>query len=436
MNRIVTVAQMEFLTLVRTKAFIIGILMMPVLIGISILFQVYAARHTDTVTRAFAVIDHTGVLYEPLAAAAAEHNAAAGAGATQTGPHFVPSRVDAGGRPLEAVKLELSDRVRDDQLFAFVEIPADVIEPPAAGGAAKAPAVRYYTGTPSYETLPDWMRGVLTTEIARQRFVKSGIDPALVTKLNARTDLDSYGLVEKQIDGTVGEARETDKISTFVMPFVFLLLMFMSVMTGSQHLLNAVVEEKMSKISEVLVGSIEPFKLLMGKLLGVTCVSLLLATIYVFGGLFAIFQSGRWELFHPTLVAWFFLFLICAVLMYGSIFLALGSACSDLKDAQSMMQPAMLLIMLPYLASFAVIRAPDSSLATGLSLFPTVTPFIMMMRLAMPPGPPAWQVWLSVAIVLASTTLLVWAAGRIFRVGILMQGKAPNLPEVLRWIRA
>jgi ABC-2 type transport system permease protein len=101
-----------------------------------------------------------------------------------------------------------------------------------------------------------------------------------------------------------------------------------------------------------------------------------------------------------------------------------------------MMQPAILLIMLPYLASFAVIRNPESGLATGLSLFPTVTPFIMMMRLAMPPGPPAWQVFAGVGIVLATTVLLVWAAGRIFRVGILMQGKAPNLPEVIRWIRA
>jgi ABC-2 type transport system permease protein len=122
--------------------------------------------------------------------------------------------------------------------------------------------------------------------------------------------------------------------------------------------------------------------------------------------------------------------------MYGSVFLALGSACSDLKDAQSMMQPAMLLIMLPYLASFMVIRAPDSGLAVGMSMFPTLTPFIMMMRMAMPPGPPPWQVWTAVAIVLAATTLLVWCAGRIFRVGILMQGKAPTLPEVLKWIRA
>jgi ABC-2 type transport system permease protein len=431
MRRVLTVAQMEFLTLVRTKAFLIGILMMPVLIAISIFFQMYAASHVDTEDRKVAVIDHSGVLYDALAAAAASHNAAQGEGDARKGAHFVPSRVDLTGRSLEEAKLELSNQVRSDQLFAFVEIPAGIID--ASGDAA---AVRYYTGTPSYEVLPDWIRDVANREVARQRFTKSGIDPALVTKLNARVPLSSYGLVDRQLDGSVGEAKETDAITTFVMPFIFMILMFMSVMTGAQHLLNAIVEEKMSKISEVLVGSIEPFKLLLGKLLGVMAVSVLLAMIYFMGGMYAIFQSGRWELLRFDLFAWFFLFLVCAVLMYGSIFLALGSACSDLKDAQSMMQPAILLIMLPYLASFAVIQAPDSSLATGLSLFPTVTPFIMMMRLAMPPGPPIWQVVLSVAIVLASTMFLVWAAGRIFRVGILMQGKAPTLPELLRWIRA
>jgi ABC-2 type transport system permease protein len=431
MKRILTVAQMEFLTLVRTKAFIIGILMMPVLIGISILFQVYAARHLDTEDRQFAVIDHTGALYDAIAAAASAHNAKEDAGGTRTGPRFLASRIDPAGRPLDAVKLELSEQIERKDLFAFVEIPANIIDAPE-----KKEGVRYHTGTPSYERLPDWIQEVLNAEVARQRFVKSGVDPALVSKLNARVGLSSYGLVERQADGTVGEARETDAIATFVMPMVFLFLMFISVMTGAQHLLNAIIEEKMSKISEVLVGSIEPFKLLMGKLIGVTGVSLLLATIYFLGGMFAIFQSGRWELFHPGLMAWFYLFLICAVLMYGSIFLALGSACSDLKDAQSMMQPAMLLIMLPYIASFAVIRNPDSSLAVGLSMFPTVTPFIMMIRLAMPPGPPMWQVAVAVSVVLLTTTFLVWAAGRIFRVGILMQGKAPNLPEVLRWIRA
>jgi ABC-type Na+ efflux pump permease subunit len=120
--------------------------------------------------------------------------------------------------------------------------------------------------------------------------------------------------------------------------------------------------------------------------------------------------------------------------MFGSIFLAIGSACSNLKDSQSMIQPAMMLILLAYLGSFVVMRAPESGLAVGMSLFPTIAPFAMMLRLALPPGPPLWQVLLSVVLVVGSTGVIIWAAARIFRVGLLMQGKPPNLPELLKWV--
>jgi ABC-2 type transport system permease protein len=134
-------------------------------------------------------------------------------------------------------------------------------------------------------------------------------------------------------------------------------------------------------------------------------------------------------------MGWFLIFLVCAALLFGAIFLAIGSACTNLKDSQSMVQPVMILIIVAYLASFVVMRAPESSLSVGLSFFPTVTPFAMMLRLAMPPGPPLWQVLVSIVLLMATTGLVVWAAGRIFRVGLLMQGKPPTLPELIKWVR-
>jgi ABC-2 type transport system permease protein len=206
-------------------------------------------------------------------------------------------------------------------------------------------------------------------------------------------------------------------------------------MTSAQHLLSAIIEEKMSRICEVLVGSVSPFQLLMGKLIGVSCVSVLLALVYFAGATFAVFQTGRWDLLNPSLMAWFIVFLICAALMYGAMFLALGSACSSISDAQSLLQPATMLLLLAYLGSFVALRAPDSGLAVGMSLFPTMTPFTMILRMAIPPGVPLWQTLLSIVLLIATTGLVVWAASRVFRIGILMQGKAPNLPELMRWIR-
>jgi ABC-2 type transport system permease protein len=429
MKRVFTIGQSEFLTLVRTKAFIIGIFLMPVLMFAFSMFMGYAERHADTEDRPFAVIDGTGALYDSIAQAADVNNRDAGAGDSRTGPHFLPSRIDLGSRSVDDVKVELSDRVKKKDLFAFVEIPADVLD------ASKKAQIHYYAENTSYERLPDWLRNTLNEEIAKRRFDAAGVDRALVSKLTSRTPLATFGLVQRGPDGKVAEAKEVDALVRFGVPFFFLILMFMAVMTGAQHLLNAIIEEKMSKISEVLLGSVTPFQLLSGKLLGVVGVSLLLALVYFAGGIYAVISFGRADLINPVLIGWFLLFLVCAALMFGSIFLALGSACSDLKDAQSMLQPAMVLVLLAYLGSFIVMRAPESKLAVGMSFFPTMTPFAMMLRMVMPPGPPLWQVALAVAMLIATTTLLVWAGGRIFRVGLLMQGKAPNIPELLKWVR-
>jgi len=444
-RRVLTIARSEFLTLIRTKAFIIGIVMMPVLFGAFGFFMSYAERHVDVEDRHFAVLDETGFLYAPLAEAARVHNEKAGSGDGRTGPRFLPSEVALAGRNLDDLKVELSEKVRSKQFFAFVHIPAVVMEPqPAAvttddrdnAFGRDAAAVHYYTETTSYEPLPDWLRTTLNEEITKRRFTDAGIDQRIVTRLNARTSLARFSLVERDAAGRVGAGRKVDELSTFGPPIFFLVLMFVAVMTSGQHLLNAIIEEKMSRISEVILGSVTPFQLLLGKLIGVSAVSVLLVLLYCAGGVYAIFWSGRWDLLDPALAAWFVVFLVCATLMYGAMFLALGSACTSINDAQSLLQPAMTLLLLAYFGSFVAIRAPDSPLAIGMSFIPTMTPFAMMLRTAIPPGVPFWQILLAVVELIAATAVFVWAAGRIFRVGILMQGKAPTLPELLRWIRA
>lgn len=430
MSRVLTIAKSEFTTLVKTKAFIIGIVLMPVLMAAFFFFMSYVEGQIDNERRPFVVIDHTGVLYDAVVASAQEHNAETVKDGVRSGPEFVPERLDPAGRSSDDLKIELSERVRSKDLFAFVEIPAEAL----TATAGDVPSIRYYAENTSYQPLPDWLRTTLNQEITKRRYDAAGIDQALIERLNVRTPLSTFGLVERGTDGNVTDAQEVDALARVAMPTFFLILMFMSVMTSGTHLLNAIIEEKMSKISEVLLGSVTPFQLMAGKLLGVVSVSLLLTTVYLTGGFYVVFTTQRWDLLDVSIIAWFVVFMICAALLYGSVFLALGSACSDLKDAQSMMQPAMILIMLAYLGSFIVIQNPESNVATVLSFFPTTTPFAMLLRMAMPPGPPIWHVLLGVAGLIATTVFCVWAGSRIFRVGILMQGKAPTLPELVKWI--
>jgi ABC-2 type transport system permease protein len=431
MTRIFIVARTELLAIVRGKAFIIGILMMPVLIGVSIAFQIFAASRTDIAERRVAVIDRTGALYDALAAAAEAHNRENAPDGVRTGPAFLLERVTPGQQRDDELALALSERVRRRELFAFVDVPASITDVSVDG----RDRVRYYTETPSYLTLPSWLDTTIEREAARIRFSAAAVDTALVERLSRAAEVTTLGLLSRAPDGSIVEAQPVNSLQTFVLPFALGYLLFIALMSAAPQLLTAIVEEKMSRISEILLASISPAHLMAGKLLGVSAVAVLLALVYVVGGVYLLISIGQPQLIDWSLLAWFTVFLLAAVLMFGSIFLAIGAACSDLKDAQGMMQPIVFVLVLPILAAPIIIRAPDSTLAAVVSMIPICTPFLMLIRLALTPPPPVWQVIVSLVLTGVATTVLIWAAGRIFRVGLLMQGKPPNLPELLRWIR-
>ena len=427
-NKTLIVALSEFTTLTRSKAFLIGILLMPVFMGIALGVQKFTRNATDVNERRFVVIDRTGVLYPAVAAAAEEWNRGAVATGVQLAPRFVPSAAMFPEKDVQA-RAELSDRVRKDEIYAFVEIPREALDPASSG------TIRYHSNHPSYRTLPSWISNVINREILNQRFREAAIDRALVTRLTKRTELEELGLLQRDGGGQIRAAVAVDKIRTMAIPVGMMMILLFSVMSGAPQLLNSVIEEKMSRISEVLIGSVTPFELMMGKLIGCVAVSLLLAAVYISGGAAVANYMGYGDALHLSDIVWLLLFLTMASFMFGSIFITIGAACSDLKDAQGMMTPAMLIMMLPWMTWFAILNAPDSPVSIGLSLFPTAAPFLMLLRIMIPPGPPLWQVGLAVALAVVTTIAGVYAAGKIFRTGLLMQGKAATFGEMWKWVR-
>ncbi len=433
MSRIAIVATSEFLTLVRTKAFLIGVMLMPVFMGGAIVFQRFTEKRLDTTAREVAVIDRTDAVFPVLEAATEAWNArATGQDGVQRAPTFVLRPANPGGATDEALRLALSERVRNGEIFAFLEIPRAVLDasldPPAK--------VQYHSNHPSYETLPRFLNAAVGRAVLAIRFRAAALDPKLIDRLTRAPELETLGLLERDTSGRVKAAVEIDRLRAIAVPAGFMVLMFMVVMSSSPQLLNSVMEEKMSRISEVLISSITPFQLMMGKLIGSAGVSMLLAAIYLTGAYRVAAYYGYADALTPAMVGWFLLYLVCAVLLFGSIFISIGAACTDFKDAQSMMTPAMLLVMMPVFTWTAVLRAPDSPLAVGLSLFPPATPFLMLLRMALRPAPPAWQVLLSVVLIGLTVIAAVWAAGKIFRIGILMHGKSATVREMIRWVRA
>jgi hypothetical protein len=213
--------------------------------------------------------------------------------------------------------VELSEKVRKKDLFAFVEIPAgffEAVEKAAledetmtaaerkkkAEDDKKDPAstIHFYAMTSSAQPTTRWLEDAINAVAAERRFASAGVDKSQVIRMTANADLVRFGLVERGPDGKAVEAKEVDDIERIGLPMFVLVLMFMSVMTGAMHLLNAVIEEKISKISEVLLGSVTPVELLTGKLLGVVGVSLLLTLVYLVGGIYAVISPDA-RSHHP-----------------------------------------------------------------------------------------------------------------------------------------
>jgi ABC-2 type transport system permease protein len=418
MNKVWRVAKNEYLNLVRSKAFLVSVFLMPVFSGGAIAVQTLLGDRVDLRARRVAVVDGTFRLLEGLERAADARNAAEAGGGAK--PRFVVE--DATGD-----EAALAARVRNGELFAYVLISPDVIE--GVPGAE----VTYHTQSPTYEDLPRWLGSVINGDVRRIRFEESGIDGGLVDRLSAPVPLRQYGLAEITATGEVKKER-LNEIQTFVTPMAAMFLLFMLVMMAAPMLLNTVLEEKMQRIAEILVSSVSPFELFLGKLLGTVFVSWTLFLIYVGGGLFVAAHYGALHVVPFGLLGWFLVFQLLALLIFGSIFSAIGAACSEMRDAQSMMTPAMLIVMMPMFVWFVVLRSPDSTFAVAVSLFPPATPFLMLMRLAIPPGPAAWEVALSVVLTAAFTLFCVWAAGKIFRIGILAQGQPPSFRRLAQWV--
>jgi ABC-2 type transport system permease protein len=430
-NKALIVALSEFTTLVWSKGFLVGLVLMPVFMGLAFGVQRFTRNATDIKDRHFVVVDRSGALFGPLKAAADEWNRAAvpADGADQTQPRYLPTEATFGSGDDEA-RARLSDRVKRGEIFAFVEIPTDALNPDTKS------TVSYHSNHPGYRPLPSWIATALNREILSQRFRTASIDRAVVVRLTRRVEVSELGLLARDPSGGVKAAARVDRVRTTAIPVGIMMIILFSVVSSAPQLLNSVIEEKMSRISEVLIGSVTPYQLMMGKLLGSAAISVLLAGIYMAGGIATARHFGYGDAISLGDLGWVLVFLPMAVVMFGSIFITIGAACSDLKDAQGMMTPAMLVLMLPWMTFFAVINAPDSPVSVALSLFPTNAPFLMLLRIGIAPGPPMWQIAISVVLATATTFALVHAAGKILRTGLLMQGKAATLGEMWKWVRA
>lgn len=437
MHKIIAVMMREYRTTVRSKAFLIALFLMPIFMFGSIILQTAMEDRVDTAPRRVAVIDRSGKVYDALQESVKQYNEEIIDPETkrQTGAKFELIKIDP--RPdMKEQLLELSEKVRKSEIFAFVDISPDILKgaAPSPNGGPAPSEIKYYSDQPAYRDIIRWLTRSVGWRVQSVRLRDAGLDPEVVNNAMTPVEVENLGLYEKTAGGEIKPATQVNETAAFMLPLGLMLLMWMGLMMTTQPLLHGVLEEKMQRISEVLLGSVPPFQLMLGKLFGYVLVALTLLGLYVAGGYFVADKYGYADLIPVHLIGWFLFFECLAIFMYGAIFLALGSCCNEVKEAQNLIFPAMIPMMLPLFCWSLVIKNPLSTFSTALTLFPPSTPMIVMMRMAVPPGVPTWQIVAGVIGTVIMALVAVWAAGRIFRVGLLMQGKPPRLGQIMKWV--
>lgn len=442
-RRVLLIAKRDYLATIRTKAFIIGLVVAPLLFGGGFLGVALMESKPDLKDRHIAIVDGGGVVGLAVIQAAQEENAKDLFDKTthrQVHPRYV-FEMEAPAADARRQRLALSDRVRHEQLYAFIEISPAVLNanpdvaPSSGKKDAKPGPVSIYTNAGGLDDATRWLSDSVNEGIRRVRLTRLGVDPSRLSAILAAVKVDRLGLVSRgPKTGEIREAGKKNEGAEFGVPFGIMLLLGMIVMVGSSPMLSAVTEDKAQRVVEMLLGLATPLELMMGKVLAALGTSLTSSAFYIIGGTLALEGMGLAGIIPFSVFPWFYVYLIADVTFLCSLAAALGAGCASPQDAQQLNIVLLTPVMIPYFLFTFVMQQPNGAISTALSLFPPFTPMLMLLRQAMPGGGvPVWQPWVGLLGVLAFTLVMVVAASRIFRIAILLQGKTAKVADMVRW---
>jgi len=427
-HKIWLILRSEFWRRVRSTAFLLATLLVPV--GVVILAAApavfgYLAEQTDE--RTVALVDQTGRLADSLVATGGDRL------------NFRPT--DA---PVDSVR----GAVRNGRYSGYLLLPASLLEGEGRG--------TYYSMEGGGLSLRAELSSYVNRVVRRQRLEAAGASGRVLQIMESDVDLSTRKLSEDE-----GTTSGSSLALTFV-GYAMALAIYFAVFIYGNYVMQGVIEEKSNRVVEVVVSSVRPFELLMGKVLGIGAMGLsqmLLWGVLVMGGLaatgpvVALFfnpadlgvapdASGQAMaeaigLSVPTipvgLIVWFILFFLGGFLLYAALFAAVGSAVEQQQDAQSLLLPVMSPLILPILFLVFIIESPNATLSVVTSMIPLFSPILMVLRAAIT-NVPLWEIATAFVLLVGSFVGTIWLAGRIYRVGILSYGKTPGFREIAKWV--
>lgn len=437
MTNLPIIISREYVTRVRKRSFLLITILFPFLMAAVVVVPMLLASAQGDTTKTVAVIDRTGRYTAALALTPPD---------SVDGIHFVPAT--------HALDYYKGEESTEDAVLLIAADPATTVG-----------SLRLYSRSELPPTVKPAIRDVIGRQVREQRLAASGIAglDSIIGSIEQGVRIETVKWDEQGV-----EQSSTAEL-TMVVGMFSAIMIYMFVMYYGGLVMTGVMEEKTSRIVEVIVGSVRPFELMMGKLIGVMLVGLtqfavwaamavslsLVAGIVIappnpqmggmadaamLPGLTASPSSAVGDTLSNLaslplgeMLVLFVLLFLGGYLLYASFYAAIGAAVNSQEDSTQFMMPMMLVMIFALYVAMASMEQPDGPLAFWTSLFPLTSPIVMMLRL--PFGVPLWQEALAVALLFAAALAMVWASARIYRVGILMYGKKPTLNELLRWMR-
>ncbi len=435
MRKILAVIKREYIQIVRTKGFIIGTVLGPVFMIALIVVPIIVSSVSVEKQETIGVVDLTNEIFMELDKKLDHKDYRLKDGFRRyVLEKFEPS---AG---TEELRHELRERVLKKELSAYIYIPEDVLEIGARESAVRdsepeEEKVEYVSEhTTDFEKLRAINRA-LNNVVIEKRLKREGLDPQKVAQYIKRVGLQPIKITKK------GEEEDTG--GTFMISYILALIIYMAILIYGQVIMRGVIEEKSSRVVEVVLSSLRPFQLMMGKILGIGAVGLTQFSIWTLFGIGASvygtsFIPAGANFAMPSIPAYVFVyfvvFFILGYFLFGTLYAAIGSLVNSEKEAQQLVMPVTMFLIVPIMLMIFIIRAPNSPIAVFLSFIPFFAPILMFLRITVL-IPPFGQIGASIVILILTILFMIWLTAKIYRVGILMYGKRPKFAEIVRWMR-
>jgi ABC-2 type transport system permease protein len=332
-----------------------------------------------------------------------------------------------GGKTIEDQRTELIGKILADEIDAYLIVPADIGSPDVAFEFRSRKGGDFISN--------DTFKDALNDAVRSQRLADANISEERLAQLSGSINFDSKGIDER--------GDEKDSGGVLIASFVIGLMIYITLAIYGQAIMGAVVEEKETRIAEILFSSASPFELMMGKLVGVGLAGLTQLAIWVGSAsvllAFLALQADFGVLLEsaptitPLMIIYFLIFFLLGFFIYASIFALIGSMVTTVQEGGQFAFPPIMIMLAAFYFCFAVIRDPNSTLSFWVTMAPFLAPITMPVRI-LAETPPFWQIALSILINMAAIAGLIWIASRVYRIGMLMYGKRATIPEVWKWI--